>query len=256
MAGDRLPEKTDREIGNRVLRLGKKVSVIIPAAGSGVRLKSKVAKPYISLKHKPLLWYCLKVFEQSRKVNDIIVVSEKTNINQACSLVKKFKFKKVKAVVVGGATRSQSVCNGLDALEENTDIVLIHDGARPFIDNELINKCINAAFKYKAVIFAVPCSSTIKKVNRKLEVVSTLDRNVLWQVQTPQGFDCQLIKRAYRNFKKKRTGAFDDASLVEKIGHKVKVIPGINTNIKITTQTDLKLARAILKTRNQKSEIR
>ncbi|MCK4994364.1 MAG: 2-C-methyl-D-erythritol 4-phosphate cytidylyltransferase [Candidatus Omnitrophica bacterium] len=227
----------------------KKLSAIVPAAGTGVRLKSKTAKPYISLNNKPLLWYCLKTLERSKKINDIIVLSEKANLKRTENLVKKFNFKKVKAVVAGGATRSASVYNGLMALDDDTDYVLIHDGARPFLSGELIDRCFSAAIKHKAVICGVPCSSTIKQVDKKLRVLSTLDRNSLWQVQTPQVFAYKLIRCAYESFRDKKAGAFDDASLVEKIGQKVKIVLGTNRNIKITNPEDLKIARAILKTR-------
>ncbi len=225
----------------------KKLSAIVPAGGTGVRLQSKTAKPYISLNNKPLLWYCLNSLERSRKINDIIIVSEKINLRRAGNLIKKFNFKKVKAVVAGGVTRGESVYNGLRMLDEDTDYVLIHDGARPFLESKLIDKCLTAVIKHKAVICAVPCSSTIKQADKKLRVVSTLDRNSLWQAQTPQVFAYKLIQSAYGRFRNEKTGVFDDASLVERLGRKVKIVPGTNINIKITTQADLKIARAIIK---------
>ena len=132
-------------------------------------------------------------------------------------------------------------------LDEDTDYVLIHDGARPFLESRIIDKCLAEVIKHKAVICAVPCSSTIKQADKKLRVVSTLDRNSLWQVQTPQVFAYKLIRCAYGKIKDAKTGAFDDASLVERLGRKVKIILGSNLNIKITTQADLRLARAIIK---------
>ena len=226
----------------------KKLSAIVPAAGTGVRLGSKTAKPYISLNNKPLLWYCLNALEKSGKIKDIVISSEKANIKRTENLVNRFKFKKVKAVVSGGATRSASVRNGLMALADDTDYVLIHDGVRPFLNNELIDRCFSEAIKHKAVICAVACSSTIKQADNNLTVVSTLDRNRLWQVQTPQVFSYKLIICAYEKFKNKKAGAFDDASLVEKIGQKVKIVPGNSMNIKITTPEDLKIAKAIIST--------
>lgn len=224
----------------------KKLSAIVAAAGTGVRLRSKTAKPYISINNKPLLWYCLNVLGKSDKINDIIISCEKSNIERVKDLIKKFKLKKIKDVVAGGATRSASVYNGLKALDEETDYVLIHDGARPFLTRDLIDRCFAAALKHKAVICAVICSSTIKQADKKLRVISTLDRNSLWQVQTPQVFSYKLIRCAYDKFKNKKSGAFDDASLVEKLGQKVQIVPGNNLNIKITTPADLKIARAIL----------
>ena len=225
----------------------KKLSAIVPAAGIGVRLQSKTAKPYISLNNKPLLWYCLNTLEKSGKINDIVLISEKANIKRAINLIKKFKFKKVKTVIAGGATRSASVYNGLKALDEDTDYVLIHDGARPFLDGSLIERCLAAVIKHKAVICAIPSSSTIKRADKNLRIISTLDRNRLWQVQTPQVFAYKLICCAHEKFKNKKNGAFDDAGLVEKLGGEVKIVLGSNMNIKITTKADLRLARAILK---------
>ncbi len=225
----------------------KNLSAIVPAAGSGVRMQSKTAKPYISLNNKPLLWYCLNALERSRKINNIIVVSERNSLKRAGNLIKKFNFKKVKAVVAGGATRSESVYNGLKAFDKAPDYVLIQDGARPFLNSKLIDACFSAAIKHKAVICAIPCSSTIKRADKNLHVISTLDRNSLWQVQTPQVFAYKLIRLAYENFNGNKAEAFDDASLVERLGHKVKIVSGTNMNIKITTRADLKIAKAILK---------
>ncbi len=229
----------------------KKLSAIVPAAGIGLRLKSKTAKPYISLNNKPLLWYCLNALERSEKIKDIIVSCGKANIRRTERLIKKYKFKKIKAVVAGGPTRSASVYNGLMALDTDTDYVLIHDGARPFLDDELIDKCFRSVIKHKAVICAVECSSTIKKADKNLRVISTLDRNSLWQVQTPQVFAYRLMLKAYENLKNRKGGFFDDASLVERLGQKVKIVQGHNMNIKITTPEDLRIARAILKTQGK-----
>lgn len=225
----------------------EKLSAIVPAAGIGLRLKSKTAKPYISLNGKPLLWYCLNALDRSRKVSGIVLVSEKAHLKRAAALIKKYKFRKIKAVIAGGVSRTESVYNGLSALDKDTDYVLIHDGARPFLDNKLIEDCFAGARKYKAAICAIPCLSTIKQADKKRRVVATLDRDVLWQVQTPQVFDYKLLCKAYDNFKDKKAGAFDDASLVERLGLKVRIVEGNNRNIKITTQEDLKLARAMLK---------
>ena len=227
----------------------KKVCAIIPAAGTGVRMRSKTEKPYITLKDKPLLWYCLHRLELSRRIDSIVIVCEKSSLLRTRKIVKRFNFKKVKAVISGGATRTESVRNGLKSLDGDTDFVLIHDGARPFVETELIDKCILAAIKHKAVVCAMPCVSTIKEADKDLQVTSTLDRNVLWEVQTPQVFAYELIQRAYQKSRTQKTGFFDDAALVERLGVKVKLLLGNSLNIKITTQEDLKLAKAILKLR-------
>ncbi|MBU1042840.1 MAG: 2-C-methyl-D-erythritol 4-phosphate cytidylyltransferase [Candidatus Omnitrophica bacterium] len=224
-----------------------KIAVIIPAAGTGQRLGYKTGKPYIKLNNKALVSYCLEMFEKTPAITDIIIAVEKAQLKKANNLVKLLGLSKLKAVVCGGVTRSESVYNALKFLAKDTDYVLIHDAARPFVNQDLINSCITAAVKYKAVICAVPCMATIKSVDKNRNVISTLDRNSLWQVQTPQAFSYKLIMLAYAKAEKKKLAFFDDASLVEKIPHKVKIVMGFNNNIKITTKEDLELANAILK---------
>lgn len=224
-----------------------KIAVIIPAAGTGQRLGYKTGKPYIKLNNKALVSYCLDTFAKTPAITEIIMAVEKTQLQRAKNLVKRQGLAKVKAVICGGETRSKSVFNALNILDKNTDYVLIHDGARPFVSRKLIESCIQAAIKYKAVICAVPCTATIKSADKSLNVIATLDRNSLWQVQTPQAFSYKLIMSAYEKINQKNIDFFDDASLVEKIPHKVKIVPGLNNNIKITTLEDLKLAKAILR---------
>jgi len=233
-----------------------KIAVIIPAAGTGQRLGYKIGKPYIKLNKKALLSYCLEVFDKSFEITDIFIAAEKTQLKRANNLVKKLKLSKLKAVICGGATRSESVFNVLKTLDKDTDYVLIHDAARPFVNKSLIAGCIKAVVKYKAVICAVPCSATIKSVDKKMNVTATLDRNSLWQVQTPQAFSYKLIMEAYEKAGRKNLVFFDDASLVEKIPHKIKVVLGFNNNIKITTKEDLDFANAIINTRSQNTDNR
>jgi 2-C-methyl-D-erythritol 4-phosphate cytidylyltransferase len=226
-----------------------KIGVIIAAAGSGKRLGYKTAKPYIKLANKALLAYCLDVFDKTAAIDQIIIAADKNQLHKAELLIKKNNYKKVAKVIRGGKTRSQSVFNGLRALNKDTDYVLIHDGARPFISKGLINRIVKAVIKHKAVICAIPCVQTIKSADKNLEVMSTLDRNILWQVQTPQAFSSKLILSAYEKQSLKNFDFFDDAQLIEKIPHKVKIVEGLNTNIKITTADDLKIAKAIIKQR-------
>jgi len=225
-----------------------KIAAIVPAAGSGRRLGYSVDKPYIRLHGKPLLIYSLEVLQRSKKITQIVVVAEKKQLRRVEKLVLRYRIAKVASLVAGGRTRSESVRNGLRVLKSDIDFVLIHDGARPFLTTKLIDNCFKAAAVHKAAICAVPCASTIKSVTRDLRVHSTLNRNTLWQVQTPQVFAYRLIARAYKKFAGGRYAFFDDSSLVERLPHKVKVVPGATGNIKITTPEDLKLAKAILKT--------
>ncbi len=225
----------------------KNVTAVIPAAGLGKRLGASVSKPYVCLNNKPLLAYTLTALEKSEKVKTIILVVEKNQISRAKSLVSRYNIRKVALVIRGGLTRSESVRNGIFSLGKDTDFVLIHDGARPFVSVALIDKCIRAAELYKAAICAVPCVATIKSVDNNLNVISTFDRNKLWEAQTPQVFSYKIIKKAYESLDKGNKIFFDDASLVEQLPHKVKIVPGEYFNIKITTRADLEIARAILR---------
>jgi len=228
-----------------------KVIALVPAAGFGRRLGYRRAKPFISLVDKPVLAHTLTILQQAKKINAIILIVDKKQLESAVRLVSCYRINKVKAIVSGGRTRSGSVRNGLKAISEKTDFVLIHDAARPLLTVRLVNDCIEAALRYKAVVCALPCSATIKSVDKNNNVIMTLDRNRLWQIQTPQIFSYSLIKKAYGQRLMKEKYCFDDASLVERLPHKVKVIPGLETNIKITTPKDLQIARAILKSKKR-----
>lgn len=223
-----------------------KIVAIVPAAGVGRRLKDKIKKPYILLGQKPLLVYSLLILEKVKKISQVILVVDRLQIKLAEKIIKHFKLSKVKKIIAGGKTRTESVRNGLKVVDKETDFILIHDAARPFIIQRFVENCIKEALKFKAVVCAVPCSSTIKEVDKNLNVISTLDRNKLYEVQTPQVFASSIIKNAYANLKIRKS-FFDDASLVEQLPQQVKIVPGLATNIKITTPNDLKIARALLK---------
>jgi 2-C-methyl-D-erythritol 4-phosphate cytidylyltransferase len=153
--------------------------------------------------------------------------------------------KKVDRIVEGGKTRRESVSNGLKHLDPKTSMVVVHDGVRPLITPNLIETAIKAAAKAKAIVVAVPVKPTIKRVDkRSLEIIETLDRSELWEVQTPQVFDRKLLEKAHAQTK--ASLATDDAMLVEALGQKVKVIEGDYSNIKITTREDLIVAQALL----------
>ena len=222
-----------------------KSQAIIPAAGVGQRLKSAVTKPLILLKGKPLFVYAIETFEKSSLVESIIIAVNREHIAEFEKIIKQSRFTKTVKVVSGGETRSESVFNGLQTLDSDTDIVVIHDGARPFVSLDMIDAAINACQENNAVILAVPVKSTIKRVNPQNSTVeATLKRDVLWAVQTPQVFKKNIICKAHNEFK--NLGATDDASLVERMGEDVKVILGDYHNIKITTRDDLAMAEAIL----------
>jgi len=223
-----------------------KVVAIVPAAGSGRRLKTSRNKPFIKLKSKPLIFYALNALERSPLIDEIILVVAKKFVSKSHNLVRKFGFVKIKNVVAGGKTRSQSVLNGLRSIDaEDIDYVLIHDGARPFLEEALIARCIKSAKKFGASVACVSVKPTIKSEIKGF-VSKTLDRSALREVQTPQVFRRDIIFKAYKNKRLIRSST-DDSKLVEALGHKVRIVKGSEKNIKVTTKEDLLLAEIIMK---------
>lgn len=221
------------------------VTAIVLAAGHGLRLKSKIAKPLILINRKPIITYCLGVFCSHPDIKDIIVVANPNNAKGIIKNIKEYRIKKIKDVVLGGKLRSDSVKSGLRILDKKTDLVLIHDAARPFIDKDTVSKLIKKARKNGAVILGVPAKATIKKITGKLVVEKTIERGSLWEAQTPQVFRKEIILRAHERFAD--IAVTDDANLVEMLGKKVGLVKGSYLNIKITTPEDLVLAEAISK---------
>lgn len=221
-----------------------RVVAIVPSAGFGRRLKLKTKKPFVLVKGKPLISYTIKALESCGAIDSIIIASEHSCVDLFRSLVRKFRFKKVAGIVVGGSTRFESVRNCLAEVSPEFDIVVIHDGARPFIDNKTIEESVRMAAKYGAAVVAVPESDTVKIAGRGLFINKTLDRNCIFRAQTPQVFRRGVIMDAYKKVPGGR--ATDDSSLVERCGKKVKIVVGSYGNIKITTREDLKLAEVLL----------
>ena len=226
------------------------VTAIVLAAGRGLRLKSKISKPLIEINSKPIIIYCLNTISQHSNIKDIIVVANSKNSKSIISKIGQYRIGKIKNIVLGGKRRQDSVRNGLKAMNRRTDLVLIHDAVRPFIDKKMVSVLIKKAKRYQAAIVGTPLKATIKKVLDKSIVEKTIDRNNLWEIQTPQVFRKDLILEAYEKYR--GVSVSDDASLVEKLGVKVKVVMGSYFNIKITTPEDLILAKAILKTQKAK----
>ncbi|UOE78262.1 2-C-methyl-D-erythritol 4-phosphate cytidylyltransferase [Parageobacillus thermoglucosidasius] len=218
--------------------------VVIPAAGQGKRMKAGMNKQLIELRNEPLIVRTLKVFENDEWCRGIIVVINEAERTQFEQLFSRFHIKKITAVVGGGKERQHSVYNGLRAVK-NSDIVLIHDGARPFVTIEQIHELVNEAKEHGAAIPAVRVKDTIKKVCDQF-VEETVERSGLWAVQTPQAFHVSLVLRAHEQAQKDGYIGTDDASLVERIGGKVKIIEGDYRNIKLTTPDDLLFAEVIL----------
>ena len=224
------------------------LSAIILAAGAGKRLGISVPKPLVRIGKRPAIIYSLKKFDKHPDIDEIIVVASAQNKGKISQALKRYSFKKIKVLCLGGKRRQDSVYKAFKAVSLSSGWVLIHDSARPFISAKLITQVISAAYKTGAAILGVPVKATIKSVNKGLLIDKTADRGSLWEIQTPQVFKKELICHAYNRFRQENFT--DDASLVEKLGKKIKMVRGSYENIKITTQEDLLLAGLIAKRYN------
>lgn len=221
-------------------------TAIIPAGGRGIRMENAINKQFITIKNKPIIVHSLEKFCDCFLIDEIIAVVPEEWINFVNQeIIKKYQLSKVKKVVAGGSTRQESVFNGLLLIDKNTDLVLIHDAVRPLISADSIDAVIHAGLTNGAAILAVPALDTIKEVESGV-VKSTLDRNLLWQVQTPQVFSREIILEAHQKAIQENIIATDDAALVENLGFPVHIVPGSYENIKITTPDDLALAEFFL----------
>lgn len=226
---------------------GKYITVIIPAAGLGKRMKSKVSKQFIEIKNKPILAYTLDKFQNADFIDEIVLVLREDEITYTKeNIIKKYKYTKVKNISEGGKERQNSVYNGLKKINELSDVVLIHDGARPFIKEETIKSSVDCAINNGACVVGVPVKDTIKIVNDDNVVSDTPDRSKLWSVQTPQAFKKEYIIKAYEESIENNIVCTDDSMLVERLGIKVNMIHGDYENIKITTPEDIKFAKTLL----------
>lgn len=230
-------------------------AAIVLSAGVGSRMKSDIPKQYLMLGERPVIYYCLKAFEESSV--DTIVLVTGAGDEEYCrtQIVQRYGLTKVQHIVAGGKERYDSVYEGLCALKEDAvDYVLIHDGARPVITQDIIARSIETVQKEKACVAGMPVKDTIKVADRSDYAISTPDRRTLWQVQTPQSFSYKCIMEAYRILQEKQRSneilpaITDDAMLVEQMtAMKIKLIQGSYENIKITTPEDLLVAKLFLK---------
>lgn len=223
------------------------ISVVIVAAGLGRRMKSKINKQYLLLDEKPILAHTIEKFEANEHIDEIILVT-KDDEKEYCreNVVDKYNFKKVKTITSGGAQRQDSVYKGLKLCDEETRVVLIHDGVRPFIKTEEIDEIIKETLKSHACVTGVKVKDTIKVVDTDNNIIDTPSRENLWAVHTPQSFSYGLILDAHEKCKNEGWTVTDDSMLVEKLGIKVKMIEGSYDNIKITSPEDLYIAQSIL----------
>lgn len=226
-----------------------KVAAIIPAAGVGVRMKRNTPKPYLMLGGKPILARTLAVFEATPEVHEVTVVVHQEDLEYCQEqVIGPYAFKKVLRLVPGGKERQDSVYNALKVLQKDMDleIVVVHDGVRPFITPEQLRRVIQAARRYGGAILGWPAQDTLKRVSPKGEVLQTLERHNVWQIQTPQAFQAQLLWRAFVEAYGRNFYGTDEASLVEELQQTVVVVQGSPLNLKITTPEDLLMAEAIL----------
>ncbi len=224
------------------------VAALLVAAGAGSRMGGQsLPKQFLPVNGIPILAHTLRVFARMPEIERIILVIRAADRPLCERLLQTHPMPQVVQLVHGGAERQDSVWLGLQALPHETEIVAIHDAVRMFVTDALIRASIDAARRYGASVAAVPAKDTIKEVARRdaeLFVVKTLERAILWQIQTPQTFQYQLIRQAHADAQHQGVCATDDAMLVEYFGHPVNIVPGSYRNLKITTPDDLIMAEA------------
>lgn len=226
-----------------------KCTAIILAAGQGKRMKTKVQKQFLMLQGKPLLYYSLACFQKSDEIQEIVVVTGKESIDYCRSeIIEKYGFTKVKSIAEGGKERYDSVYAGLEACSADTDYVFIHDGARPFVTEDIIKRTKEVAVTYQACIAGMPSKDTVKIIDKNNMVSATPERSRVWSVQTPQVFLYSLIKEAHDTARSvSMQGITDDAMVVEQYKNTpVHIVEGAYENIKITTPEDILVAEKIL----------
>ncbi|MEW4452820.1 2-C-methyl-D-erythritol 4-phosphate cytidylyltransferase [Bremerella sp. JC817] len=226
-----------------------KFSVILPAAGRSTRFGGgELKKVYVPLLGQPVWLHSARLFAARPDVSDVVVVISaddeayfRENFAEVCHEIGI-------QIVLGGETRTDSIANGIDALDSSSHFIAIHDAARPGIDNVMVDAVFNAAAASGAAILALPVPGTLKRVSAEGTISETVPRDGIWEAQTPQVFRRPVILEAYEKFRNKP--ATDDASLVERLGHPVTVVKGSLNNLKITTQDDLVVAQRLLSERS------
>lgn len=225
------------------------VTAIVLAAGRSTRMGGGGNKQFLELLGNPLVYYSLSAFQSCSMVDAIILVRRPDYAQQAEQIVKKYKFKKVVVFADGGIERQNSVWNGLEKCDASTEIVAVHDGARPLVTATLVMATIESARTYGSGIAATKIVDTIKEANEDRTVARTVDRTKLWAVQTPQTVRFDLLREAYTKVFEKKLVVTDEAAAVELIGHPVRLVETPFLNLKITTPVDLAMAEALLRHR-------
>lgn len=221
------------------------VSAVIVAAGTSKRMNDGADKLYVHLSGRPLLAWTISRFESTEIIDEIIVVAREDEVAKVKEMTKSEGFAKVSSVVKGGEYRQQSTRNGLNAISNDSKVVLIHDGARPLIRTSDIKRIVESAEEYGAALLAVPSKDTVKEVRNGM-VTQTLPRETVWLAQTPQGFRKELLQEAFSSAEEEGYIGTDEASLVERIGKDVAIVEGHSSNIKVTVTSDIGVAQSLL----------
>lgn len=220
----------------------KCLSVILLAGGKGTRMRSPTPKQYLMLKGKPIISYCFELFLQAPEVAEIIIVCEPEYRSSFTYESTDIKL----TFALPGERRQDSIYNGLQAMQVNSPFVCTHDGVRPFISLELISRLIKETATHGAATAACPVKFTVKEGNSEKYVNRTLERKNLWEIQTPQMIKTDLFKTGFKHVLDNKLEVTDDVSIVEAISHPVKLVEGLDDNIKITTPHDLMIADQFL----------
>jgi 2-C-methyl-D-erythritol 4-phosphate cytidylyltransferase len=228
---------------NTLARRTPRVGIVVAAGGQGKRVGGKLPKQFHVIGGETILARTLRVFAGMREVDAIVVVVPSSHVRRAAKIIAREGIRKIDAVVAGGAVRQSSVRAGLEAFSSAPDIVLVHDAVRPFVHRSVVKEVIRKAGEYGGAVVGVRVTDTIKEGSRSGYYTRTLARESLWAVQTPQGFRYPLLMRAHREAEKSGFVGTDEASLVERLGRRVRIVVGDPGNIKITTRQDLRMAK-------------
>lgn len=226
-------------------------TAVIVAAGKGKRMGTEISKQFLPLGGKEILAHTVEKFEKAACIRNIILVTGKDSLQDVREMAQEYGWRKIISVTAGGKERQDSVFLGLQQVPQDTEIVLIHDGVRPFVTEKILERSITAAEEAGGCVAGVPAKDTIKVCNAEGFAVATPDRSTLWQIQTPQTFRKETILSAYQAAKADGFLGTDDASVAEHSGYPVWVIMGSYRNIKITTKEDLLIGEAFLKEETQ-----
>lgn len=227
----------------------KATAAIIVAGGQGVRFGGAVRKQYLTLNGRPVLWWSLQAFQKSPSISSIILVVPVEDRSRIERQARRWKLPKLFAVVPGGATRADSVREGLKQVPKGTKWVAIHDAVRPLITPVGIERVVAAAIQKRAALLAIAGRDTVKLADSRMRVASSPDRERVWLAQTPQVFERKIIEKAHA--KGRRWAVTDDSQLVERLGVPVTLVPSPDENFKVTVPSDLVMARWVLALRRK-----